>query len=284
MRLPRVAILTALCGSFVALAPSAGRAADVAPEAAAPQADVAPPARSIADARHRLDAARAEVTRLRGMISRKKQQLEAALNVSAEYRAALAERNRAKAAYEAARRPAVAQVRGTEQHRTASDRLAAARQSLSAATRTARLGAGEAIKLISTDVREAAAVLAAIETQAAAADPAAAQARAALDAAEEKLAALRTEHVDQALEADPACSSTRLRLASAETRLDAAGTELKRLRQAAAEADDTGVLASADDGTTRTSFGGPGLLPLHGNGTWTKAAPRPSGPICIGGA
>jgi hypothetical protein len=134
-------------------------------------------------------------------------------------------------------------------------------------------------------MREAAAALTAIEAEATAADPAAAQARAALDVAEEKLAALRTEHVDQALEADPACSSARLRLASAETRLDAAGTELKRLRRAAAEADDVGVLASADDGTTRTSFGGdPGLLPLRGNGSWTKASPRPSGPICIGGA
>ena len=299
MTLPRVAIRTLLCGVTLALlTPIASAAADArepAPVEAAqvePDEAVKPTARSVAEARRALTGARGEATRLRAALARKRQQLEAALDAKPQYREAVAQRNRAKAAYEAARRPALAAARGTQTHRLARERLAGATRALTSAKQGARLGAGEAIRAMTADVRQAPAALVALEAEEEANHPQAAAARAALDEAAAKVEALREQHVDLALAADPACAGLRRGLASAEARVDAAGSELKRLQKALAEWEHEDP--AADDSLASAAGLGPGLLgarsttlPLRGrSGTWTKVSNggRAREPFCIGDA
>ena len=229
------------------------------------------PAQSVPEARRALASARGDAARLRGVLDRKKRQLEAALAATPEYRAALAARNRARAAYEAARRPVLAAARTGDRHLAARRRLAAAKQSLAEATRSARIGAGEAIKLINDGVRQAEAAMAAIEAEAVDADPRVADARAALDEAEEALAALRREHVDAALEQDPLAQSARASLASAEERVDAAAAELERLR-ATPEPED-GPYASAGAGYEPAAYARP-VGVFGGNRSAARGGPR----------
>jgi hypothetical protein len=289
MNPPRVAVIAFLCGCTVVASPRSTRAADPTPDATDRPAGAAPLAGNVPDAKKLLNAARAEVNRLRGTINRKKQQFETAMNGRAEYREAVAARNKAKAAYEAARRPAVLAARATDAHRAAREKLAAANRDLAAARQAVRVGAADAMKPLADAVREAQAAVAAIENDAASADPAAAQACAALDAADDNVAALYAQHVTRALQTDPACAAARLSLASAESRLDAAGAELKRLQVAAAEEPDEPQLPLAYGDAMPVSAGyrgAPHVLPLRGsNGTWVRSAgPLGSRPLCIGGA
>jgi hypothetical protein len=241
----------------------------------------------VPEARRLLNGARGDITRLKAVLSRRKQTLEASLNVLPEYRQALAERNRAKAAYEAARRPALLNAKSSDAYAAARKRLLDARSAVAAATRTARHGGGGAIAAMTRDVREAEGALKQAEAEIVLADPVAAEASAALDAAEARLAALRKERVDDVLESDPTAQSARLNLVSAEARQAAADALLARLRAADEEGDV--YVASAGTGSRGSgapSVGGPRIYrPQIPVADYARGKSRGSaGKACIGGA
>lgn len=212
----------AILAALVLLAPAA--LADLAAETDAPALTI----HSASEGRKLLSAARADVTRLRGTLDRRRRQLESSLRVMPEYRQAVAERDRARSAYDAARQPALAAVRTGEAYREAQGRLARANAALAAASRAVRLGG---LRSLAADVREASAAVRDIEDHAVAANPSAAAAAAVLEEAEAKVAALRAEHVEQALADDQVCMSARSALARAEARLAAVTSAIEQFNK-----------------------------------------------------
>ena len=224
---PRRVTAPAVLLGLIVCAPAARSLADVAPAGAdAPAVTI----RSVAEGKKLMAAAQKDVDRLRGTVDRRQRQLEVALRAMPEYRQSVAERARARTAYEAARQPALAAVRTSEAYHDAQARLARANAALAAASRNARLGVG-AMRSLSADVRESSAAVREIESHAAAAYPPAAEAAEALQQADARVASLRQQHVEQALADDQVCMSARSSLTRAEMRLAALSAEVERLRK-----------------------------------------------------
>jgi hypothetical protein len=196
----------------------------------------------VVEARRQVADAKSDAGRYRQTINRKRQKLETLLQGKPEYRAALVERNKAKAAYDAASRPALSAARETDQYLKAKAQWQSAN-----AMATAAISGGPAalveLRSIRADMRQCESVVTELLANAVAADPGATETKAALDAAEAKLTAMREQHVDAALEDDPEYVSAAAQLKEAEARLETAEAQLAKAAQDSKDAKEQARLA-----------------------------------------
>jgi hypothetical protein len=182
------------------------------------------------EARRQVADAKSEVGRYRLTVNKKRQKLENALAIRAEYREAVIARNKAKAAFEQASRPALLAVRASDEHRRTKAQWVSA-NAMAGAAMSGGTGALVELRSIREELGKCAGTLKEMEDKALDADPNAAEAKAALDGAEEKLAALHDEHVTLALESDPAYTSAKTQLEAAEARLETAQAQFIKVSQ-----------------------------------------------------
>jgi chromosome segregation ATPase len=223
---------TVLLAALAASSPAAPNASDDREKPAAPPM-LQTTTRKLSptvEARREVADARSVAGRYRLAVNKKRQKLEHALAVRADYREAVIARNKAKAAFEQASRPALLAVRGGDEHRRTKAQWVSA-NAMAGAAISGGAGALVEIRSIREDLGKCAASLKEMEDKAVAADPQAAEARAALEQAEEKLAALHDEHVTLALESDPAYTSAKTQLQAAEARLETAQAQLAKVSQ-----------------------------------------------------
>ena len=196
----------------------------------------------VAQARREVADARSDAGRYRLVMTRKRQKLEYALQARPDYREAVVARNKAKAACEQAARPALLAARASDEHKAAKAQWLSS-SAMASAAMTGGAGALSELRSIREDLTKYATALKEMEDKAVSADPRAAEARAALDAAEAKLLALRTEHVDDVLEADPQYTSAASQLESAQARLDTATANLAKVSQDSKDAKEAARMA-----------------------------------------
>ena len=233
-------------GAMVAGAPTASAAPGKASESPAGPPMLQTTNRKlgpVAQARRELADAKSDAGRYRLVMTKKRQKLEYALQARPDYREAVVARNKAKAAYEQAARPALLAARASEEHKAAKAQWLSSSAMASAAMSGGGAGALSELRSIREDLTKYATALKEMEDKAVSADPKAAEAKAALDEAEAKLLALRTEHVDDVLEADPQYTSAASQLESAQARLDTATANLAKVSQDSKDAKEAARMA-----------------------------------------